>query len=252
MYSELAKYYDVVYWWKDYDREIDFLIEIFQKYGVRVKRILEVACGTGSHTKLLTKRGYQVTGIDLSEEVLEIARKKISRGVTFVQGDMRNLNAIIEGEYDAVICLFSAISYNLSLSELKRTVRGFYDHVKDNGVVVFDTHFTRRDFMDGYRDESAFDDGKIIGARICVSKRKRNIGELSFTYLIKDGRKVITLRDDVHRLGLFDSQDFFRVMREAGFIKTGSYVDWTFAKSARKTKFADEIYVGIKPRTSTN
>jgi len=247
LYSELAKYYDAVYWYKDYDREVDFLLEIFQKHGARVRTILEVACGTGNHAQILTKRGFEVTGVDISKNVLEVARKKVLRRASFFQGDMRNLDEVTDREFDAVICLFSAISYNLSYADLGRTVGGFYSHLRDNGVAVFDTHFTGKGFVDGYRDESAFDDGSVIGARICTSKRRGNIGELSFTYLIKDGRKVIALRDDVHRLGLFDSQDFLRAMKEAGFIETRRYVDWTF-KPGGKTLFEDEIYVGVKPR----
>jgi ubiquinone/menaquinone biosynthesis C-methylase UbiE len=245
LYSQLAEYYDHIYWWKDYGREVNFLVEIFEKYGVRVERILEVACGTGNHTKLLTARGYQVTGIDISEDVLRIARKKVRHGATFIRGDMRNLDAVVDGEYDAVICLFSAISYNVTISDLTKTIRGFYNHVREGGIVVFDTHFTKKSFMDGYRDESVFDDGKVIGARISVSKQEGNVGQISFTYLIKDGHKVIVLRNDVHRLGLFDPQDILRIMQETGFVKNKLYLDWAFKKSKKsRTQFADDVYIG--------
>src|SRR2546425_3031894 len=199
LYSELASYYDKIYWWKDYAQEVDFLLKIFRRYGVRGKRILEVACGTGNHTKILTSRSYEVTGVDISEDVLRIARRKVRRHATFVRGDMRDLDAVVEGEFDAVICLFSAISYNLALSDLRKTLNGFYRHLKGNGVVVFDTHFMKKSFLDGHRDQEVFDDGKVIGARLSTSKRVGGVGEISFAYLIKDGRKTIVLRNDVHR-----------------------------------------------------
>jgi ubiquinone/menaquinone biosynthesis C-methylase UbiE len=60
LYSQLVKYYDRIYWWKDYDQEVDFLVKALKKYDVRGNRILEVACGTGSHTKILVERGYEV------------------------------------------------------------------------------------------------------------------------------------------------------------------------------------------------
>jgi SAM-dependent methyltransferase len=247
LYSQLARYYDNVYWWKDYGLEVDFVVEVFRSVGVRVERILEVACGTGNHTKILTARGYRVTGVDISEAVLRVARKKVRHGASFVQGDMRNLGAAVDGEYDAVLCLFSAISYNLTASEMKSAVQGFYDHLKEGGVVLFDTHFTKKGFVDGYRDETVFDDGKVIGARVSVSTRKADVGQISFTYLIKDGRKVIVLRDDVHRLGLFDARDFLRAMQEVGFVETRLYTDWSFKKPKRKGRFDDGIYVGRKP-----
>jgi len=243
----LAKYYDRIFWWKDYNEEVNFLIQVFRKNSAQAKQVLEVACGTGNHTKILAARGYQVTGVDVSEDVLRIARRKVGRRARFIRGDMRNLDAVVDGKYDAAICLFSAISYNLTTLELRRTMQGLYGHLKNKGVLVFDTHFTKRHFLDGYREESVFDDGKVIGARINVSKREGDVGELSFTYLIKDGQKTLTLRNDIHKLGLFDSEDFLRIMREVGFIKTQMYVDWTFKKQRSESQFADLIFVGCKP-----
>jgi SAM-dependent methyltransferase len=248
LYSQLAEYYDHIYWWKDYGREVNFLVEVFAKYGVQVKRVLEVACGTGNHMKLLTARGYGITGVDISGDVLRIARRKVRHGAIFIRGDMRNLDAVVDGEYDVVICLFSAISYNVTVADLKKTVKGFYDHLREGGIAVFDTHFTKKSFMDGYRDESVFDDGRVIGARMNVSKREGDVGQISFTYLIKDGRKVIVLRNDVHHLGLFDPQDILQIMRETGFVDNKRYVDWALKKSKNsRTQFADDVYIGRKP-----
>ena len=239
------KYYDRIYWWKDYDQEVDFLVKALKKYGIRGRRVLEVACGTGSHSKILVERGYQVTGVDISDEMLRIARRKVKRA-NFVRGDMRDLDAVVDGRYDAAICLFSSISYNRTLADLRRTIQGLYDHLEEPGVVVFDTHFTKKGFVDGHRGEDIFDDGRVIGARLGVSKREGDVGELSFSYLIKDGAKTIVLRDDVHRLGLFDHEDFLRTMQEVGFVKTGAYLDWSFKKAGGENQFKDVVFVGCK------
>jgi ubiquinone/menaquinone biosynthesis C-methylase UbiE len=246
LYAQLAEYYDRIYWWKNYYREVDFLLKVFRRYGVHGKRILEVACGTGNHTKILTSKGYEVTGVDISNDVLRIARRKVRDHATFVQGDMRELDRVIGGEFDAVVCLFSAISYNVTMGELRKVLGGFYRHLKAGGVAVFDTHFMKRNFVDGFRDEDVFDDGRVIGARLAVSTRKGDVGEISFTYLIKDGRKVILLRNDVHRLGLFDPEDFVQVLEEAGFRKTAVFADWTFRMAREQKEFRDSVYVGSR------
>jgi SAM-dependent methyltransferase len=246
LYSELAEYYDRIYWWKDYGQEIDFLLKVLRKYGVMGRRILEVACGTGTHTKLLLSRGYQVTGVDLSDDVLAVARRKVGSRATFVRGDMRTLDEVVEGTFDAVICLFSAISYNQTMSDLKRSLQGFFDHTKKDGVTVFDTNFTNKEFIDGYRGEDIFDDGNAMGARLSTSKRKGRVGELSFSYLIKDGPRVIMLRNDIHRLGLFDPQDFRRAMRDVGFDRIERYTDWKFGPGRKRNAFRDNIFAGSK------
>jgi ubiquinone/menaquinone biosynthesis C-methylase UbiE len=244
LYSQLAKYYDKIYWGKDYGREAEFLVTLFHRYGVTGRKLLEVGCGTGNHTRAFVARGYRVTAVDLSEAVLKIASGKVKRGAQFVQGDMRDLDEVVEGEYDGVVCLFSTISYNLTKSDLRKTLRGFYNHVKEDGIVAFDTHFTKKGFLDGYRGEDIFDDGKVIGARLSTSKRAGDIGEISFTYLIKDGKKVTTLRNDIHRLGLFAPEDFLRIMKEVGFKKTEAYSDWTFRRRINAAPFKDTIFVG--------
>ena len=208
--------------------------------------MLEVACGTGSHSKILVERGYEVTGVDISEDMLRIARSKLKGNARFLQGDMRDLDAVVEGKYDAAICLFSSISYNLTKADLRRTIQGLYDHLGEPGVLVFDTHFTKKGFVDGHRGEDVFDDGKVMGARLSVSKRDGDVGRLSFSYLIKDGPKTIVLRDDAHRLGLFDHEDFLRTMRVVGFADTGTYLDWTFKKAIGENQFRDVVFVGYK------
>jgi dTDP-3-amino-3,4,6-trideoxy-alpha-D-glucopyranose N,N-dimethyltransferase len=249
LYSQLAEYYDKFYWSKDYGREVDFLVGVFDRYGAKVHDILEVACGTGNHTKLLAAKGYHVTGVDISEDVLRVARRKLGRRANFVQGDMRDLNAVLPGEtYDAVVCLFSSISYNRTSSDLKKTLRGMYDHTRPGGVVAFDTPFTKQGFVDGYRGEDIFDDGRMMGARLGVSTRKEDSGEIAFSYLIKDGPETIVLRNDVHRLGLFSKGDFQLQMREVGFTKLRVFTDWDLHGKAKPVLFSDTIFVGIRPQ----
>jgi len=246
LYSELVKYYDRIYWWKDYNQEVDFLTKVLKRYEVRGKRILEVACGTGNHTKILAAKGYEITGVDISDEMLSIARRKVRSHARFLRGDMRDLDAVVDGRYEAAICLFSAISYNLTRSDLKRTIQGLYDHLKERGVVIFDTHFTKRSFEDGHRGEDIFDEAGVFGARLGISKREGDAGLISFSYLIKDQAKTIVLRNDVHRFGLFDLEDFLGTMREVGFVEARAYVDWTFKKAKEENQFRDIVFVGRK------
>src|SRR5438552_17577657 len=124
MYSTLAKYYDKIYHRKDYAKEVDFLEQVFRKYGRKVKDILDVACGTGTHDTLLADKGYFVNGIDLNREMLKIARKKVS-DAKYTVGDMRTSD--MGRQFDAVICLFSAINYNSNTAAMRRTPANFYN-----------------------------------------------------------------------------------------------------------------------------
>jgi len=71
-----ADQYDLLYHDKDYEAECDLLEEVFRRYGQEpIKSILDLGCGTGNHAILLARRGYRVTGVDLSADMLAHARE---------------------------------------------------------------------------------------------------------------------------------------------------------------------------------
>ena len=104
-----AELYDLFYQDKLYPDEAQFIHEIIIRHGIGGNsRLLDLACGTGSHAFEFEKLGYNVTAIDHSEDMLSVARKKanaVHSQVEFVKKDMCTLN--LRGhEFDTAICLF--------------------------------------------------------------------------------------------------------------------------------------------------
>lgn len=243
LFKQLARYYDKIYRWKDYKKDVDFLEKVFRKHGLKGRDILDVACGTGAHAALLVKSGHNVVGIDLNEEMLEIARRKV-RNAIFVKGDMRDLK--LDRTFDAVICMFSSITYNQTLSELRKTLSGFHKHLKAKGIVVFDTHFLRENFVHGHRGMTGYDDDELTIARFSFSEKLGRKGRYTFSYLIREGNDFNYLKGDVHEIGLFSLSEIIRVMREAGFT---AEVYWNFTMkrpSKRSKSWGDFVFVGAK------
>ena len=90
--KDYARYYDLFNQGKDYTREVDFLEQVFKKFSSGgVKTILDLGCGTGLHTRELIKRGYEISGLDLSNEMIAIAKER-NPSVQFNVGDMSNFN----------------------------------------------------------------------------------------------------------------------------------------------------------------
>ena len=89
-FKDYADYYDLIYKDKDYRKEVDFIENIFEFEDThKPKKILEVGCGTGSYTKILLERGYEVTAVDISGNMLEIAGEKCA--CKFIKGDVRDI-----------------------------------------------------------------------------------------------------------------------------------------------------------------
>ena len=102
-------------------------------------RILDLACGAGRHSVELAKRGYAVTGYDLSEDLLRAARaqaKAAKAKVTFVHGDMRELR--FRGAFDAVINMFSSFGYFESVDDDRSVLEGIARALKSRGKFLME------------------------------------------------------------------------------------------------------------------
>ena len=106
-----ARHYDVVYRDKPYADEARFVDSLLREAGVARGRLLDIACGTGRHAGEFVALGWDVTGVDLSDELLEHARLNAPTA-RFERQDMRELD-VKGGPFDAVTCLFDSIGYAL-------------------------------------------------------------------------------------------------------------------------------------------
>lgn len=137
---DYARSYDDVYSDKDYGRECDLLERQFQLHGRHtVKRVLDLGCGTGRHACVLAQRGYEVTGVDRSWDMLHAAERRASAegsGASFVLGDIRSVE-LVNG-FDAAIMMFAVANYLTAADDLDATLCNARRHLIEGGVLVFD------------------------------------------------------------------------------------------------------------------
>jgi glycine/sarcosine N-methyltransferase len=116
--------------------EAPFFKKLFEEN--KVKKILDLACGTGHHSIFFAKSGYGVTGVDLSEKMLQIARKNAKgvSGVRFVKGGFLDVYPKLKDKFDAVICLGNSLPHLLSKKDLKKTLRNIYNLLNPGGILV--------------------------------------------------------------------------------------------------------------------
>jgi SAM-dependent methyltransferase len=131
-FKDYAEYYDLIYKDKDYEKEVDFLEEIFGKS--KPKNILEAGCGTGNYTRILVDRRYEVTAIDVSGTMLKIARRKCI--CKLIKGNIRDIT--INEEFDACIAMFAVMGYITETSDIIRALTNIRRHLKPNGIFIFD------------------------------------------------------------------------------------------------------------------
>ncbi len=139
-----ARYYDKIWGLSDrYRAEAQSLNKILKEF--RVVRVLDLACGTGGHCLELSKLGYDVVGLDISEMMLEKARKKISEADThphFILGDITQTYSILESAniplpFDAIISMSSSLAHLTDDKSLIRTLEEGRKVLKEKGVFIF-------------------------------------------------------------------------------------------------------------------
>ena len=201
MYSESAELYDLIYAsFKNYEAETDRVFELLSRTCPGLHTVLDVACGTGEHARLLAERhGLSVDGIDLDPTFIEIARHKHPSG-RFVVADMCDFD--LGRRYDAVLCLFSSIGYLRTIDRVTRAIGRFRAHLEPEGIIVVEPWFPPGVMTYGY---TSTDVGEGDGLRVVRRARTEidgNLSRLLFEYDITQNGHT-RHASEVHELGLF-------------------------------------------------
>lgn len=236
-YGELAKYYDLLYQWKDYQKEAGIIRELVARYKTsQGNSLLDVGCGTGKHLQHLVNK-FDCVGMDASEQMLEQARRNV-RGGKFVQGDMVNFD--LGRQFDVILCLFSSIGYVRTYSRLGMTLKNFARHLRTGGVTIIEPWFTKSTVKAGYVHVLAQGTNDLKIVRVDYTGVKGNSTVLDERIVVAERNMGIATYKDRMVMGLFGQDEFLRLMERAGL--KARYLKKSLAPGRG-------LYVGTKPST---
>lgn len=119
----------------DYCAWCDYIENLFSRHDAEPDTICELACGTGNMTEQIKARGYDVTGVDISRDMLTAASGKL-KGTRLVCSDMSKYNENVK--YDAFLCMIDGVNYVIEPKRLERTFKNVRSMLNDGGVFIFD------------------------------------------------------------------------------------------------------------------
>lgn len=211
MFKRSAAFYDAIYSSKDYAAEAEQILGWAREHGRGQGQLLDAACGTGRHAEFLSK-SYEVTGVDLDEGLLEVARQRLPQA-HFVTGDMCTVR--FDRKFDLITCLFSAIGY-LDHTQLQQACRNFYEHLLPGGVVLIEPWLRPEMIRIGSVgiDQAEFEGTKVV--RMSRLQIEGNVSLCQFRYLIGDATQIRHESED-HRLTLFSLAEYQKALEDAGF-----------------------------------
>jgi SAM-dependent methyltransferase len=213
MFSASAEFYDLIYFtFKDYAAEAQQIGSLLRRLNSDCTSVLDVACGTGEHARLLAADGFAVDGLDLDPAFVRIAQRKHPAG-RFFEADMADFH--LPHRYDAVLCLFSSIGYVRTLDRVGAALRCFREHLLPGGVIVVEPWFPP-----GALDPTrvARNVGEANGVRVSRVSRvaiEGRLSRLNFEYEITDGTGT-RRTSEVHELGLFTTAELLAAFEDAG------------------------------------
>ncbi|MBI4929793.1 MAG: class I SAM-dependent methyltransferase [Bacteroidetes bacterium] len=185
VFLSYAHYYDLLYADKDYSSESDYVFQLIKKYAPTTKSILNLGCGTGKHDVFLEKKGFKITGIDLSEEMISRANLQNSQ-IDFRVGDVRTIQ--LNKKFDAVISLFHVACYQNSDHDLISYFNTAANHLNTKGVFIFDVWHGPAVLSDPpvYKTKEAENDElKIFRKTSPVMHKEKNIVDVNFSLEVK-------------------------------------------------------------------
>ena len=223
-YEALAASYDRLTNDVDYEATVDFYYEILKQEGLKPRTAVDLACGTGSVTAILARKGLQTIGVDMSEEMLTVASQKagnVHPAPWFICQSLQQLH--LPRAVDLAVCALDSLDYITDPADCKEAIRRTYKYLNPCGIFIFDVNTPEKlRAMDGQvfldEDEDVYcvwrgefdEQTNICSYGMDLFQRKGNLWERSF---------------EEHREYAYSADQLVDYLKDAGFTHIRVYGD---------------------------
>jgi ubiquinone/menaquinone biosynthesis C-methylase UbiE len=250
-FGPVAAYYDELMAGVPYFLWVDYLLSLWERHHLAPHNILDLACGTGTVSRMLRKRGLSVVGVDLSAEMLEQAQeiaKDAGLDIPFVQQDAAELD-LGEQRFDCVISLFDSLNYILEPERLQAAFQRVYAHLHNGGLFIFDLN-TEYALAEGMFNQSSARRGAPLHyrwrsrydpqSRICTVAMR-----FAFDPGMGGERQVF---HETHRQRAYYKEEVAQWLMDVGFAKVTVYDAYTMQPAKKRS---DRLFYVAAKRTET-
>ena len=245
-YTGFAEVYDTFMDNIPYGEWCRYLTGLLKKYGVEDGLVLDLGCGTGSVTELLSEKGYDMIGVDNSEDMLQIAMDKRAasgRDILYLLQDMRDFE--LYGTVAAVVSICDCMNYILEYDDLVEVFSLVNNYLDPEGIFIFDLNTI-------YKYENVLGESTIAEDREESSFIWENyfdeesaVNEYDLTLYIREDGATYRRFEEVHYQRAYDLKTIGRLLADAGMELTAAYD--AFTKEPVRDD-SERIYVVARPR----
>lgn len=226
-YTVIAKVYDEMMAHVNYKNWAQYIHSILKKQNFKDGTVLDIGCGTGELLKRMQKYDYDLNGCDSSNEMIDIARKKLPH-INFTYSALPLLLEIPENEYNIMLCLFDTMNYLPNEDALTNSLQNIYQKMKTPGIFIFDvvTNSYCKEYFQNYQENEVI--AKTIAySRISEFDPNHNT---QINYIrVFTGNSVF---EEIHRQKIFDLQLIKNViLNQTSFNLVNMLDDFSFQKA---------------------
>ena len=234
-YATLAAYYDRIMEDIDYTAWCEFYETCFAKYDTSVHKILDLACGTGSITVPMAQMGYEMTGLDLSAEMLALAQQKADTARVRIRFSEQNIALFDAGTgFDAAICSFDGYNYLTSPKDVISSFARVHETLREGGMFIFDvsTPYKYENILSDNAFVYEYDDLFLSWQNFY--NKKTALCDFYLTFFVKDGNAWHRV-DETQRQRRYLLPRLAKMLKEAGFTVLETVSDLDFSPVSKES-----------------
>lgn len=240
-YTSFAAVYDMFMDNIPYEEWCEYLTGLLREYGIDKGLVLDMGCGTGSLTEQLSEAGYDMIGIDNSEEMLEIALDKKAesgRDILYLLQDMREFE--LYGTVAAVVSICDSMNYILTYEDLVEVFKLVNNYLDPGGIFIFDlnTEYKYRELLADSTIAENRDEGSFIWDNFY--DEEEHLNEYDLTLFIKEKEGLYRKYEEVHYQKAYSLDEIRRALKEAGLEFVECYDAFTREKPGEDS---ERVYV---------
>lgn len=229
-YTSFAEVYDQFMDNVPYREWADFLQEILQKEGINDGLVLDLGCGTGSMTEELAGRGYDMIGVDNSEDMLEIAmekRQESGHDILYLLQDMQEFE--LYGTVRAVVSVCDSVNYVTEKEELEQVFRLVNNYLDPGGIFVFDfnTEYKYREVLGDRTIAENREDSSFIWDNYYYEEEHMNEYELTLFIQEADQKELYHKYQETHFQRAYTLEEIRELLERSGLRFVAAYEDYT-------------------------
>jgi len=244
-YTSFASVYDLFMDNVPYEEWCAFLCKILAQHGITDGPVLDLGCGTGKMTRLMSEQGYDMTGIDNAAEMLQIAAMEPGEvPILYLLQDMQDLE--LDGCVRAVYSVCDCVNYVLDEEKLQQAFSRVHEYLEEDGVFIFDVNTSYK--YTKLLAENTFAESRDEGSFIWDNyyDEEERINEYDLTLFIPEGDELYRRYTETHYQRNYETETLLKLLKNAGFTDICVYDDYTDAPLCETSERA--VFVAKKSK----